>query len=344
MAGELMLARAARDGRAAPAHRQRALRAPRVPRRPPARGRAAAHPHRLRRPVPQPRRARPSTRITREEALAHPTWRMGPKITIDSATLMNKGLEVIEARWLFGVAGREDRRARPPAVGRPLDGRVRGRHGARPARRDRHAHADPVRAQLPREVGGGDPGDGLHEGDAARLRAARPREVPLPRRSPTARSRRGARRPPSSTPRTRRRWPPSSTGGRPSSPSPSRSRRSSRREPRTAASTLEDVLEADRRARERARQALARRTPARAALLAVAPAGTDHMGFLDDHPRLRLRARDHHLRARVRAPDHRQGLRHAGVRLLLRLRQAPRSASSGATPTAASPRSRSAAT
>jgi 1-deoxy-D-xylulose-5-phosphate reductoisomerase len=41
--------------------------------------------------------------ITREEALAHPTWNMGPKITIDSATMMNKGLEVIEARWLFGI-------------------------------------------------------------------------------------------------------------------------------------------------------------------------------------------------------------------------------------------------
>ena len=41
--------------------------------------------------------------VTREEALHHPTWNMGPKITIDSATLMNKGLEVIEARWLFGV-------------------------------------------------------------------------------------------------------------------------------------------------------------------------------------------------------------------------------------------------
>jgi len=41
--------------------------------------------------------------ITREEALRHPTWSMGPKITIDSATLMNKGLEVIEAYWLFGV-------------------------------------------------------------------------------------------------------------------------------------------------------------------------------------------------------------------------------------------------
>jgi 1-deoxy-D-xylulose-5-phosphate reductoisomerase len=39
--------------------------------------------------------------VTPEDALRHPTWTMGPKITIDSATLMNKGLEVIEARWLF---------------------------------------------------------------------------------------------------------------------------------------------------------------------------------------------------------------------------------------------------
>jgi 1-deoxy-D-xylulose-5-phosphate reductoisomerase len=42
-------------------------------------------------------------RMTAAEALRHPTWRMGPKVTIDSATLMNKGLEVIEARWLFDV-------------------------------------------------------------------------------------------------------------------------------------------------------------------------------------------------------------------------------------------------
>jgi 1-deoxy-D-xylulose-5-phosphate reductoisomerase len=41
--------------------------------------------------------------ITLEEALCHPTWSMGRKITIDSATLMNKGLEVIEACWLFGI-------------------------------------------------------------------------------------------------------------------------------------------------------------------------------------------------------------------------------------------------
>ncbi len=40
---------------------------------------------------------------TREEALQHPTWRMGAKITVDSATLMNKALEVIEAYWLFGL-------------------------------------------------------------------------------------------------------------------------------------------------------------------------------------------------------------------------------------------------
>jgi len=43
--------------------------------------------------------------VTAGEALQHPTWRMGRKITIDSATLMNKGLEVIEAHWLFGVSG-----------------------------------------------------------------------------------------------------------------------------------------------------------------------------------------------------------------------------------------------
>jgi 1-deoxy-D-xylulose-5-phosphate reductoisomerase len=46
-------------------------------------------------------RARHLTDVTPEEALKHPTWRMGKKITIDSATLMNKALEVIEARWLF---------------------------------------------------------------------------------------------------------------------------------------------------------------------------------------------------------------------------------------------------
>jgi 1-deoxy-D-xylulose-5-phosphate reductoisomerase len=53
----------------------------------------------FRRATPEEMRA-----VTVEQALAHPTWHMGPKITIDSATLMNKGLEVIEAHWLFDVS------------------------------------------------------------------------------------------------------------------------------------------------------------------------------------------------------------------------------------------------
>jgi 1-deoxy-D-xylulose-5-phosphate reductoisomerase len=43
--------------------------------------------------------------VTPEMALAHPTWKMGRKITVDSATMMNKALEVIEARWLFDLRG-----------------------------------------------------------------------------------------------------------------------------------------------------------------------------------------------------------------------------------------------
>ena len=42
--------------------------------------------------------------VTKHQALKHPNWEMGAKITIDSATLMNKGLEVIEAKWLFGLS------------------------------------------------------------------------------------------------------------------------------------------------------------------------------------------------------------------------------------------------
>jgi 1-deoxy-D-xylulose-5-phosphate reductoisomerase len=43
------------------------------------------------------------TTVTRAQALAHPRWKMGPKVTVDSATMMNKGFELIEARWLFDV-------------------------------------------------------------------------------------------------------------------------------------------------------------------------------------------------------------------------------------------------
>lgn len=46
-------------------------------------------------------------RVTKEQALKHPNWSMGAKITIDSATMMNKGFEVIEAKWLFGIEAKE---------------------------------------------------------------------------------------------------------------------------------------------------------------------------------------------------------------------------------------------
>jgi 1-deoxy-D-xylulose-5-phosphate reductoisomerase len=45
--------------------------------------------------------------VTREGTLRHPRWKMGPKVTVDSATLMNKGLEVIETRWLFGIEAKQ---------------------------------------------------------------------------------------------------------------------------------------------------------------------------------------------------------------------------------------------
>jgi 1-deoxy-D-xylulose-5-phosphate reductoisomerase len=55
--------------------------------------------------------------VTIQEALAHPTWNMGPKITIDSATMMNKALEVIEARWLFELdSGQIDVTVHPQSV------------------------------------------------------------------------------------------------------------------------------------------------------------------------------------------------------------------------------------
>ncbi len=56
-------------------------------------------------------------RATVAEALAHPTWKMGPKVTIDSATLMNKALELIEAHWLFGLdADRIDAIVHPQSI------------------------------------------------------------------------------------------------------------------------------------------------------------------------------------------------------------------------------------
>ena len=59
-----------------------------------------------------------------EQALKHPNWSMGPKISIDSATLMNKGLELIEAHYLFGIPGGQIDVLVHPAINRPRHGSV----------------------------------------------------------------------------------------------------------------------------------------------------------------------------------------------------------------------------
>ena len=109
MAGELMVAESrAHGGRLLPIDSEHCALHQCLDGRAPARG-APAGADGLGRPLPHApaRDLRPRSR--REEALCHPTWSMGRKITIDSATLMNKGLEVIEARWLFGLPRRARR-------------------------------------------------------------------------------------------------------------------------------------------------------------------------------------------------------------------------------------------
>ena len=90
--------------------------------------------------------------VTPEQALAHPTWTMGAKITIDSATLANKGLEVIEAHFLFGDALRADRGRRPPDLDRARRRALPRRCVDRTPRLPRHARADLLRADLSRRA------------------------------------------------------------------------------------------------------------------------------------------------------------------------------------------------
>ena len=86
--------------------------------------------------------------VKKEQALKHPNWSMGAKITIDSSTLMNKGLEFIEAMWLFSMPPEKNRHRGAPAEHHPLDGGVRGRLGDGPDGRAGHDDPDSVRADL----------------------------------------------------------------------------------------------------------------------------------------------------------------------------------------------------
>ena len=85
---------------------------------------------------------------TPDMARKHPVWSMGAKISIDSATLMNKGLELIEAARLFSLAGAADRRSGASAVSDPRPGVLPRRQCARAARFTRYAHSDRAYAGL----------------------------------------------------------------------------------------------------------------------------------------------------------------------------------------------------
>ena len=113
---------------------------------------------------------------TKADALKHPNWNMGAKITIDSATLMNKGLELIEAVWLFGLppeiglkcwveivgeaAGEDPDRGAAPKH-RALGGAVQRSFGHCPAGRAGYAHPHPVCPDLPQAGAGRGAGAGL---------------------------------------------------------------------------------------------------------------------------------------------------------------------------------------
>ena len=86
--------------------------------------------------------------VTPRQALNHPTWKMGNRITIDSATLMNKGFEVIEACWLFGFAPSEVGRGDSSAVDCACHGRIQRWQCACPDLGDGHANAHTVRTHV----------------------------------------------------------------------------------------------------------------------------------------------------------------------------------------------------
>ena len=113
------------------------------------------------------------TEVTPAQALAHPTWNMGQLVTTNSATLVNKGLEVIEAHLLFGVPYDAHRGDGAPAVGRALDGRVRRRLDHRPGLAAGHAAADLAGAGLARPGARRRAGPGLDDGAHLDVRPAR---------------------------------------------------------------------------------------------------------------------------------------------------------------------------
>jgi 1-deoxy-D-xylulose-5-phosphate reductoisomerase len=202
-------------------------------------------------------------RVTREEALAHPTWRMGPKITIDSATLMNKGLEVIEAHWLFGMpAAKIDVLVHPQSVVHSMvelvDGTVLAQLGVTDMRMPiQYALTYPEKWEAAIA--------GLDFSKAMRLDFAPPDRPRFPCLSLAYRALEKGGTAPAALNAANEEAVAAFLDGRVPFPAiPESIQEVLEAEPEAGAPTLEDVLEADRRAREHARRALARRAPASA--------------------------------------------------------------------------------
>jgi 1-deoxy-D-xylulose-5-phosphate reductoisomerase len=115
--------------------------------------------------------------ITVAQALKHPSWNMGQKITIDSATLFNKGLEMIEARWLFDIeVDRVDVMVHPQSVVHSHGG-IQGWIDSGAVERTGHALPDSVRTDVAASVAELHAADGPGKDWIADLRKPRPREV-----------------------------------------------------------------------------------------------------------------------------------------------------------------------
>ena len=253
-AGELALAAQERGGgRMLPVDSEHSAALP-VPRGARAGLRRLARPDRLRRARSAAARARElAGRDAPTDALAHPTWSMGPKITVDSATLANKGLELIEAHFLFGLPyDRIEVVVHPTSIVHSL---VRFRDGAALAHLGYPDMRVPISYALtyPERAATADPAARPRRRADARVRRARPGDVPAARaRARGRRARRHATRA-RSTPPTRSPSPRSSTGGCRSSASPTSSR--TRWPPRTERPARD--LGRARRGRRRRRGALA---------------------------------------------------------------------------------------
>ena len=203
------------------------------------RGGAAPGAHRQRRPVPRTDAARARSTSRRREALAHPTWDMGPLVTINSATLVNKGLEVIEAHLLFDLPfDRIEVVVHPQSIVHSMVEFVDG---------STIAQASPPDMRLPIALGlawpdrvadAAPPLDWTHGVDLGVQPAGR--RAPSPPSTwlvaPEAQAGRPRR---SSTRPTRQRSPPSWPVRRPSWPSSTRSRRSSTSTSRPTSARLE---------------------------------------------------------------------------------------------------------